>query len=209
MQLVPDPDVTIHSEPYAVDAALNQLGLDRAALEQAVAEGELQRRLASPFDPPTAGGFNAHVAAVRSLRETYVPKGWHPSDDGLSTIGHPNGSVAVAVAAGDRRTGDADATNVSTKRARGPATVEAIRENGQGVLFPLEPTVTWLLLTHVRNDGVYAELSRPAGLDDGFITKWTERIVLGRIDPTEPDGDSMLPETPPAPVDVPVFRRVR
>lgn len=210
--LFPQPDQVVHHTPQQVHTALSSLGLERDHLQRAIAEGELQRRLASPFDVPTAGGFNAHTRTVRSLRETYVPRGWKQNDIGLSTIDSPDGRVAVAVVSGDARTGDQDALTVGTKRARGPATVEAVLENGQGRLFDLEPTVTWFLLVHSRSAGVWAELSLPHRIDeDGRITSWRERIILGRIEPTEPTGDLVRPDDPPAPqpIDVPVIRRAR
>lgn len=212
MHLFPEPERLVHFNPQQVHAALSTIGLQLAPIEQAVAEGELQRRMASPFDVPTAGGFNAHTRTVRSLRETYVPRGWTQNDDGLSTIESPDGRVAIAVTSGDSRTGHADSITVGTKRARGPATVEAVLENGQGRLFDLEPMVTWFLLTHSRSDGVWAELSLPEKIDDdGHITTWSERIILGRFEPTEPTGDISLPDAPRAPhqIDVPVLRRAR
>jgi hypothetical protein len=201
----------VHHDPYEVDRELAALGLSRKPTIRAVKQGELHRRLATPLDPPSAAGTFAWIFTLRGLSEEYVPKGWRRSDKGLSTIMNPNGTVAIAVVSGDEGTGLVDGEPAS-RYSRGPATIEVIMENGQGALFDIDPLVTWFLLINSGSDGVYAELSQPEAVDStGRVSEWKTRIVLGRVEPTEPEGFGRKPDAPPVPdpVDVPVTRRAQ
>lgn len=212
MQFLPHPDSeNVYHDPYEVDRELAALGLSREAIVQAVKQGELHRRLATPLDPPSAGGILAWIFTLRGLSEEYVPRGWQRSDKGLSTIVSPDGTMAIAVVSGDEGTGLVHGEPAS-RYSRGPATIEVIKENGQGVLFDVDPLVTWFLLINSGTDGAHAELSQPEAVDSkGRVSEWKSRIVLGRVEPTEPDGFSRKPDIPPVPgpVDVPVVRRAQ
>ena len=201
----------VYEDPYSAEERLRSLGLRMEILIDVLRQGELQRRMASPLDPPCAPGFAGWSRKVRALREWLLPE-WHQSDrDNFSTVISPDGMVAVAIATGDDDTGDpSDEARPHTKYARGPATVRAVSRNEQLEMFPEtipsdvlgEATATWFLLSQVEGDTIYAELSRPLQLgDDRRVGKWAERIIVG---PIELDGDAGSMALPPdEPIEAP------
>lgn len=187
-------DPVVHDDPYEAEGRLAELGLNSALLVDSLRQGELQRRMASPLDPPSAPGVAAWARCVRSLRENLLPSGWVSSDrNNLSTVVSPDGRTAIAVATGDEVTGNPDpASRPRTKYPRGSTYVQAIERNVQLELFPdlrrlkgeiTDETVTWVLLRRSTSEAIFAELSRPVDMgDDGRVNEWAERIILGRID---------------------------
>lgn len=184
----------VHDDPYDAETRLAQLGLHSAVLVDSLRQGELQRRMASPLDPPSAPGVAAWARCVRALRENLLPSGWVPNDrHNLSTVVSPDGRTAIAVATGDEDTGDPDpASRPRTKYPRGSTYVHAIERNVQLELFPnlgrrrgevTDETVTWVLLRRSTSDAIFAELSRPVDMgEDGRVNEWAERIILGKIE---------------------------
>ena len=213
--------------PYEVDLRLSELGLEHDVLESAVRQGELQRKLATPFDPPATGGFNAWARTVRSLRESLYGRGWIPNDRlNLSTVVNPAKTIAVAVSSADENTGKVGDADPRTRHSRGSATFAAVDRNArQGELFPElmvyehsdlpSDIATWWLLFSSEADELRAELSLPTGMtEEGHFERFTERIILGVIEPgNEPFAEPLpetLPETPAVggpPIEVRVERR--
>jgi hypothetical protein len=199
----------VHDEPYEVEQRLAELGLRSETLIDVLRQGELQRRMASPLDPPSAPGVAAWARSVRALREQLIPSGWTPSDRfNFSTVVSPDGALAIAVATGDDGTGDSSPeVNPRTKYRRGPTYARALARNVQLELFPEtnvpsdptnESTVTWILLRRSTSDAIYAELSRPLRLgEDERVSEWAERIILG---PINLDGDVEVSEVPDEPL---------
>jgi hypothetical protein len=119
-----------------------------------------------------------------------------------------------------------DGTSIETRNPencskRGPGTDRVVAAN-QGSLFdymdapkvaPILITkpqpgilVSWLLCVYCAGDDIRAELSCPIGVQGGFFTDFSERIVL--IGPDD-DGDGIrriLPDDGPE-FDIPVSRK--
>lgn len=223
------PITPVVSDAVAVDLRLLELGTSRDLLTSAILAGELQRRLCTEHDPPAAAGFFAWARTVRALRDLHAERhGWFGDDTGMiSTAVNPERTMAIMVATGDSDTGRATGRHPQTKYPKGIGTITAVERNGQMDLFgmlaggaaELDPEfveasgpLTWMLLVHSDRSGVWAELSRPNGIgESGHVSGWSERILLGHIDPSDPGASLNLtdaaPVHPTAPIDVPVARR--
>jgi hypothetical protein len=193
----------LHATPVEVDAALNELGLTRQPLREAVLAGFLARDACTANDPPFLPGIYQWGRTVRVLREELATLGWARSDEGnFCTVVEPGGTFAIAVASGSEHTGIAGRETPTTKRRKGPSTAEAVHTNAQLYLFPeFAPTIqaepdraTWVLLFYCDGKEIRAELSLPDSIgDDGHINGWRERIILGaqpldgEIAPAAPD----------------------
>jgi hypothetical protein len=138
-----------------------------------------------------------------------------------------DGYRQIAVASGDRGTGDAGVTP-RTKTPKGPVTVRAVKDNNQlflwadlGVSVEMPdaddtdgdvepPRETWLLLVARTRSELRAELSRPATMDeDDRVATWLERVILPPIDLDDAGKRSVLPAPEPGQdFDVTVTRRV-
>jgi hypothetical protein len=129
---------------------------------------------------------------------------------------NPEGTIAIATAAGNEHTGD-PLSNPATKSTKGPRTQSAVEYNSQQlVLFPdFQPPpagddgrATWILLQHFDNTKkeVRMELSLPVSYS-GRVDGWAERIILGTLpfDSTMNINIPMLPDLPD--IEVPVRRR--
>ena len=188
----PEPPPTLlHITPYEVAARLGELGISREPLELAVLQGDLQRRLATPDDYYSAAGFSSWNRMLRVLREELRRDAqWHRGDFlRIPVVFNPDESVAIGVASGDWRTGEGDDPRGPTTNPKGPATIEAVEiSGGRGQLdFPAEGVDLWYLVYRLTDDGLWAELSRPRDVSDAAeISGWSERILIGRIDPDSP-----------------------
>lgn len=197
------------------DAArrLDGFGLRLDDLGAAVRHGLHAAATCTPHDPPNFAGLLGWGRTVRGLRDTLVPRGWHVDNSrNYPTAVSPDGTIAIAVAAGDYNTGLAGTP--ATRSAKGPATREAVVLNQMSFAeldasFALGvpvPKSTWLLLHYNDKSAkeVRMELSLPAGFDEeGVVTDWHERIILPPLttayEPPDDPGDS--------PIDVPIVRR--
>lgn len=187
-------------EEVEVNRRLRELGLTQGILRDSVEKGQAAWNSCTANDPPVLAGILGWGRTVRSLRETLAMRGWRNSDDGnFSTVVNRPGSLAIAVATGDERTGRSSGTP-RTKYPRGPATESAIEQNRAQLEFDLpefrkesdSPAVagltTYLLLMARSANEVRCELSLPADIDkDGWILAWAERIILEPV--------SLNPET--------------
>jgi hypothetical protein len=190
---------------------LSSLGLDLNELAQAVTRGLLARSETTPNHPPLYPGFVTWGTTVCALREILFPKGWQRNDDGMySTVVHPSGSFAIAVATGDEFTGNANA-NPMTKSPKGPNTRSAVAVNlNQSLLFPEMSTIagneedgrlTWILLISHDASKVKSELSLPISCD-GKINGWEERIILPDIDADPVLVAPVIPSLPDIEIEV-------
>lgn len=205
----------VHTDPFDVRAALGRLGVTEAALRAAVFAGFGERANCTANDAPIAPGFLQWNRTLRTLREQLIPLGWRASNEGqYATAVNEAGDLAVAVASGCPNTG-LPRQLPTTRSRKGPSTLTAVGANYEQLELPLpdapfmfarEPgRVTWMLLFHVDDREIRAELSLPIGMaEDGHIDRWRERIMLTRT-PIDP---AVMPEPDRGPaVDVPVRRR--
>ena len=181
--------------PLLVEEHLRRLGLTSEILQSAARAGHLGRVSSTNHDPIQAPGWENWRWIVRRLRELMHEKGWTTRNpNGLPITVRPDNRVAIAVASGALGTGDADLTP-TTSHPKGDATALYVRVNRrQLLLFPVTQNSpadasdftkrsTWLFLTHLANDRIYAELSLPDSIDEfGFISEWRQRLILKPID---------------------------
>jgi hypothetical protein len=201
--------------------ALYLMGLSIDELHRAIDAGEVDRDSCTANNPPTDAGSRAHGTTVRVLRETKIPHEWAAcSLQNFSTVVSPDQSMEIAVATGDRATGNPDLTP-KTKNKKGELVRIGIRKNIRQMAFPFvadtagkkrkrTADVTWFLLRSRQDDVVHCELSIPISLgDNGRVNEWGTRIILpdlviggrgGELRPIDSNADE-------ANVDVPVLRR--
>lgn len=158
-------------------------------------------------------GYSMWAQTVAALRDNLRPDGWLKSDQGNYELTiNSIGNLAIAVTTGDECTGLAH-LSPSNKCPKGINTIDAISANNQFDLFAefLPPVIekaglsTWVLLIHLSDEEVRAELSLPSLISNGKIKAWKERIILPVI-PREGDFiDVNMPDVPE--IDVPIRRK--
>jgi hypothetical protein len=172
---------------------LTELGLKAEILEFALKGADAEARAYTQLDPPNMQGMARYSRTVRLLREQLVPLGWsYDNPRNLARTVSPDRRVAIIATLGDAATG-VPHVPPSTRYEKGLATVEAVTRNflqlslpfelGDGEPFDggAEGTTTWVLLYHVTNDEIRAELSLPDSMVDGYIDTWIERVILPSV----------------------------
>lgn len=195
---------------------LEELGLDVGLIERVVRRADAEAGMCTELDPPIMEGMTRWGRTTRFLREELVPDGWgYDNPRNLARTIHPSGEFALVVATGDEFTGVPDVPP-STKYRKGEATAAAVSQNLQLAFdFPGfgdtgfgdpgdgdHPLLTWFLLFYPDEHEFRAEVSLPAGIADGRISSWAERIILPAF-PREPEPlFAGGPAVPPAPARV-------
>lgn len=132
--------------------------------------------------PPAARGLRAWIDGTEELRLRLEPFGWQvPTEPGLDSSGvvvSQDGKLGIAMVAGDACTGKEGRTP-QVKYARGPVAAEYV----QGSIFEgfpqdVENVDWWYLLHEMKLDGWHAELSLPAEIKSGWVTRWKYRIQI-------------------------------
>jgi hypothetical protein len=172
---------------------LAELGLKAEMLEFALRGADAEARMYTPLDPPNMQGMARYSRTVRLLREQLLPFGWsYDNPRNLARTVSPDRQVAIIATLGDAATGVPD-VRPSTRYEKGIATVEAVSRNFLQLTLPIDlgdegpidadadGMATWMLLYHVTESEIRAELSLPDSMVDGFIDTWVERILLAPI----------------------------
>ncbi len=163
-------------------------------LRGADAEAQVWSRLA----PPVMQGMARWGKTNELLRVRLLPRGWsHDNPKNLPRTISPAVDFAIVGTTGDAATGLAGG-NPTTRYAKGLETARAIERNGQlsfdfvdhGVgeaLFAVAGSenalATWLLLYHVVDRQIRAELSLPESISPrGYVDAWTERIIMPAVE---------------------------
>jgi hypothetical protein len=196
---------------------LTELGLKAELLEFALRGADAEARTYTQLDPPNMQGMARYSRTVRLLREQLVPLDWsYDNPRNLARTVSPDRRVAIITTLGDAATGIPHVLP-STRYEKGIATVEAVSRNFLQLTLPIdlgdeepvdteiEGTTTWVLLYHVSESEIRAELSLPDSMVDGYIDTWTERLILPPI-PLEPTPSLGTPQ-PAADPDILVARR--
>lgn len=106
-------------EHHAV-TRLDQLGLVKSDLSEAAHWGVNHLAYSTAHEPPSGPGQIIWIKTVRALRDKLVPRGWTTDDtDNYATVVSPDGSMAIAVAAGDERTGSPVGRTQQLRTAKG------------------------------------------------------------------------------------------
>ena len=170
---------------------LAELGLTVEQIERAIRRAEAEASMCTSLDPPIMEGLTRWGRTNRFLREELVPAGWtYDNPRNLPRTIHPSGEFAIVATTGDTL-GQAE-VRPRTKYPKGFASAQAVEVNGQLTLdfgdfaagyqstrqSDANDLLTWLLLFEVTDEGIRVELALPDGIDDGWITSWTERIIL-------------------------------
>ncbi len=213
-----NPECVVHFEPVRVSLRLSELGIQRVQVERPLGRGLAAQRLCHEFHPVSHKGQVMWGETVRWLRDELVRTGEWRCDDTLNlpTVMKNDSSMAIAVVRGDWATGE-PAANPSTQYKRGPSTEDRVNQNRMLPYDHLPPEMftetklagvrTYLLLHHLKRNRLHAELSLPVKIGKkGFVEEWSERIILGVIDP---DGGTpmRLPDESPLHPEVRVRRR--
>ena len=217
-----DPTTRVYVRSADVAARLNQLGLKREDLLEAVHFGSTYAAECTSHDPSSMAGLVLWGKSVRRLRDLLIPAGWDVSNKrNFPLTVHPNGEWAIGVASGDEHTGISHETP-STRYERGPATQRVVHINQISFaalstdfakLDAVLTRRTWFLLHYSDYDAeeIRVELSLAADMTpDHFVTRWAERIILAGPD----DGSAMFNSVPGSgvgpdddDVDIPVLRK--
>lgn len=189
----------VFQKPIEVQERLAGMGLSEYPFRTAVEKGLAARRSCTALDPPNYAGVTQWAWTVRTLRELLLPQGWKRDDTAnFSTVVSPSGLLAIAVQAGDVRTGLPGLPAPRTRYRRGAMVHAAVDRNLQlSLLDPLPPDAddemkttrreTWMLLVNTRYDGVRFEMSCPNAIgDDARVASWSERILFAPLDLTPP-----------------------
>jgi len=192
-------------DPEQISAHLQALHPDLTItlLCEAVAAGGLaSRNETTRASAPVAPGGQQWFETVESIRTALVERGWHPQEkDNCPFITAPDYSISIVVMTGDRYTGRKNSP--ANQAEKGAVTKRFIEQNQQLELFNTPPV--WVLLYHYdkQSHEVRFELSLPTGFNNGKITSWGRRLILGSLS-SNPDEFMIHQDEPntPATVDV-------
>lgn len=198
---------------------LEQLGLQSAWIERALYRGDAESRTVSQLAPKGFEGTIRWGRVSEYLREDLCGRGWVPDDTlNIARSINPAGTDCIVVTTGAKGTGVVG-LDPTTKYTKGSGTAACIETNYMLDFAPEDlhkmgvvgkPAVdmrTWFLLFLVDGNMIYAEVSLPDAIsEDGQITSWRERIVVGPFD-LGPTTFSPEESGPTDPVNVPVSRR--
>lgn len=154
--------------------------------------------------PPAARGQRAWSDGTEELRLRLEPLGWRVPDlsilDSAGFVMSPDGTVAIAMVAGDGATGRPSYVP-QVRYPRGPVSADVV----QGSMFPAHVPETparinlHYLLHDITLSGWSAELSKPAHIGKGgWVTEWSSRIQIVMDPPTggTPSERQTSPELP-------------
>lgn len=184
----------LYDAPKEIASRLEQLGVTEVALREAIYQGHLQRTRLTLNHPRNFPGLVMWGEVVAAVRDQLRPLGWIRQDVGSFPVTvNETLNLAIAVASGDEATGNPYA-HPSNRSKKGRHTVDAIESNRQMVLLfeefmqevkeDVEGNQTWILMHHTDTSKgeIRFELSLPAEIgNDGKITSWSERILLGSV----------------------------
>ena len=206
----------LYYHPVEVLDRLNGHNLTPNDLWEPLRFGRAYAAECTSHDPPYLKGLLASGKVTRGLRDQLVPQEWTLDNDmNYPLTVHPEHRMAIAVAAGDERTGLPSSIPPKTRSPKGPATERAINVN-QLSFADMDPTwqrrPTWILLYNFDTDPghIRAELSLPDMMTEGgYVSEWQERIILVDDDSSPGVTPSSVLDYPeiPGEVDVPVERK--
>jgi hypothetical protein len=185
------------TNPVEVGNRLEELHLTREQILDVVDAMVSAKADCTPNDPAGAPGWSAWRMGVRRLREVVgTQDGWEKDEvDQIPGVINKELGIRLTVANTDDATGlkleDRRPQNWSRKGAATDRIMQVNQGSFMGALeeslkvVQLKPTpkeyrpiVTWYICTYCEGDEFRAELSCPAGLDNGYFTDFIERIVI-------------------------------
>ena len=184
-----ESDCVVIWEREAVRAALHEFDLTLDELIEVVEAARWGRNSASQWDPTGFRGWLQYAHATRALRTALAEdrpasRKWRTDNtDGFCQTIDPREKTSITVSSGDEDTGRPDG-QPKTRNPKGKCSIRGLRSNRlQMDLFsfdePADDPLVWVLLIHVDEDEVRAELSLPLGVDETRrIDAWAKRIVI-------------------------------
>lgn len=219
----PQPDPNVASQ-------LHVMGLASNPIREAIRAGHDEAARCTNNDVATRAGYLRWATPLRYLGDVYGSKGFRRErPGGFEVLRSPDGTFAIAVAAGSYATGT-DRMPM-TRIERGPMTGQAVHGNRDQIRFdanivPLGPRelrqaiargpLTWLLL-HVYDesaDELRVELSVPVeftcksgtDVERGTVTRFEPRLILPPI-PLAENAEIEDEDDDDEEIDIPVDRR--
>lgn len=209
------PRSPVHEGPLA-EARLQGVGIPSSqTVVDALAIGGAAFRSCDARHPRSYPGTRMWAETFHALAFSLTRVGWTVErDHNVEMLVSPDEAHTIIVTAGDMACGHRDVFP-QVKYERGEVISGMINGTTPQMFGSTTPSTRsgqiWFLLHRVRTTMVDAELSIPRGIDDaGFVTGWTERILI----PQAPPRPGTQRRTQPAPVQpgtapihVPVVRR--
>ncbi len=219
----------IITKPLEVQNELERIGLSDEQVLEIVHAMAGARADATENDPPGAAGWSAWRMGIRRSREVTVHDkrfpDWERDETGqVSSVVNRKLGVRLLVSNTDDGTGiDAEDRFPQNRSKKGAATDRIVLSN-QGVFefmehaanvvaFPKaadaeQGTVSWYVCVYSEGEELRAEISCPIGIEGGFFTGFSKRIIIlggdgAGIDPVrsqKPDGEVVE-------FDIPVARK--
>lgn len=182
---------------FDAERRLRELDVQASELRDSLLHGYGYASSCTSHNPRTLPGTMAWGFTIGALRDMLVAREWGIGRfNNFETVIHPSHSHSVAVTSGSSQAGDQTATP-RTRYRKGETMALAVSANSQmsfaalsddDVFVPDEADPrtmhTWLLLHYHDRGGeqIRAELSLPNHIENGWITGWAERIILGAMD---------------------------
>ncbi|MDG5750099.1 hypothetical protein P8R33_03170 [Qipengyuania sp. XHP0211] len=219
----------IVTKPLEAQLKLERIGLTSEQVLEIIHAMASAKADATENDPPGAAGWSAWRMGIRRSREVTIHDkrfpDWERDEEGqVSSVLNRKLGVRLLVSNTGDGTGIAEQDRFPQNRSKKGAATDRIVQNNQGVFDFMEVApnvvhlhapgdaeqgiVSWYVCVYCEGDELRAEVSCPIGIEGGFFTGFSDRIiVLGDdeidIDPIEGE----LPEGEVVDIDVPVSRK--
>jgi len=204
--------MAVLAEEFEVTPRLEELGLSKAELVDAVRAAVGARRTSTDFHPASAGGLLSWIAGTAHLRRLFVPRGWEICRrENIESIFNPATQIKV-IFQNAEHAGDPIFDPIATSK-KGAGSARAV-ESGQYELFPVIRdrelaeinAPTWCLFVFAEGNDVRAELSCPRAIVAEQYEGFHERILLIQKGEWE-TSDPLVDDVPPIEFEVPVSRK--
>ncbi len=176
----------VYADETIVVPLLTRMRLPRWVLLDMGSKTAGERANVAPYEPAPVAGFETWRWATRFFREdrTLRENGWLSCDaDQVSGIRNANLGIKLVACAADANTGNPERTpkNVTEK---GPASCRLIgRNTGQmklGFIHDEPKDDLWYYCIYISEQCVSIEISRPNSEIGGFISSFSDRIIIAQ-----------------------------
>lgn len=166
---------------------LSKMKLPRWALLEMASMTAGERANVREYEPPAVIGFETWRWGTRFCRESKALKelGWLLCDDNhVSGIRNNAVGIKLVVCSTDTNTGNPLKAPKNTT-PRGPASCRLIKANsGQlklGFITEDRHDELWYFCMHFSESSILVEISRPNSEAAGFITNFSDRILVAKL----------------------------
>lgn len=208
----------IVTKPLEVENELEKIGISGEQALEIVHAMAGARADATENDPPGAAGWSAWRMGIRRSREVTIHDkrfpDWERDETGqVSSVVNRKLGIRLLVSNTDDGTGIEAQDRYPQNRSKKGAATDRIVLSNQGVFEFMEQAanvvafpkaadaelgiVSWYVCVYSDGDELRAEVSCPIGIDGGFFTGFSKRIIIlggdgSGIDPVKskkPDGE--------------------